>query len=44
MTGAQGTQYRYEKRLMTADPVQYAKKVLQAGATINEAFVNGLKP
>ena len=44
MTGTQGTQYRYDKRLVTADAAQYAKRVLQAGATINQAFVDGLKP
>ena len=44
LTGTQGTQYRYDKRLVTADAAQYAKKVLQAGATINQAFADGLKP
>jgi hypothetical protein len=44
LTGTQGTQYRYEKKLVTADPAQYAKKVMQVGATINQAFVDGLKP
>jgi len=43
MTGTQGTQYRYDKRLVTADAAQYAKKVLQAGATINQAFADGVK-
>ncbi len=43
LSGTQGTQYRYDKRLVTADAAQYAKKVLQAGATINQAFVDGLK-
>lgn len=44
LTGTQGTQYRYDKKLVTADPAQYAKKVMQVGATINQAFVDGLKP
>lgn len=44
LSGTQGTQYRYDKRLVTADAAQYAKKVLQAGATINQAFADGLKP
>jgi hypothetical protein len=44
LSGTQGTQYSYEKRLLSADPVLYASKVFQAGATINQAFVAGLKP
>lgn len=44
LTGSQGTQYRYDKRLVTADAAQYAKKVLQAGATINQAFADSVKP
>lgn len=43
LTGTQGTQYRYEKRLVTADPGQYASKALQAGATINAAFANSIR-
>jgi hypothetical protein len=29
---------------VTADPAQYAKKVMQVGATINQAFADSLKP
>lgn len=44
LTGTQGTQHRYEKRLLAADPVQYASKVMQVGATVNDAFVRVLFP
>lgn len=43
MTGTQGTQYRYEKKLLQADPTRYASKALQVGATINQAFADSLK-
>ncbi len=43
LSGTQGTQYRYDKRLVTADAGQYAKKVMQVGATINQAFADSLK-
>lgn len=43
LSGAQGTQYRYEKRLVSADPVAYARKALQAGASINSAFADSLR-
>ena len=44
ITGTQGTQYRYDKRLVTADATHYAKKVLQVGATINQAFADSIRP
>ncbi|MFZ5502496.1 MAG: hypothetical protein ACOY3V_03025 [Pseudomonadota bacterium] len=43
LTGTQGTQNFDEKRLLQADPGSYARKVLQLGATANEAFANGIR-
>lgn len=41
-TGLQGTQYRYEKRVVNADPARFAGKALQVGATANLAFARSM--